>query len=145
MAIYSVHNRGGGAPDKTVFVREGFSSAAFVFGWMWALAHRMWVSAAVLFTLNALLAAGSASLGVIVTAASGFAVNLIFGIIARDLQALALTRRGMGEVGLTEGQSLEEAELRYFHGVGARMAAPAPTRGTPYVPHADTLGLFGQG
>ncbi|MFT3988753.1 DUF2628 domain-containing protein [Aestuariivirga sp.] len=145
MAIYAVHSPIGGAPDKVAFVREGFSWSAFALGWMWALAHRLWVSAAILFTLDALLALGAAVLGVIVTAAIGVAINLIFGFGARDLQANALTRRGMPEVGLSEGQSLEEAELRYFHGVGARMAVPAPARAAPYAPHADPLGLFGNG
>ena len=48
MAVYTVHEpplRGAPAPDpeRFVFVRDGFSFWALLFGPLWMLRHRMWL------------------------------------------------------------------------------------------------------
>ena len=143
MAIYAVHNRVGGSPETAVFVREGFSSAAFLFGPLWALVNRMWLSAGVLIALGGATALASGVLGPVLSSVIGLAISAIFGCEARTLQARALAARGMPEVALTAGATEEEAELRYFSETGARLAVAAAVRQTPYVPPSDTLGIFG--
>ena len=48
MAIYSIFRKAGAPRDEAVFVKEGFSIAAFVLTFLWALWNRMWVVAAVI-------------------------------------------------------------------------------------------------
>src|SRR4029077_16824986 len=49
MAIYTVHEPPlkrydtAADPDRFVFVRDGFSWSAFLFGPLWVLRHRMWL------------------------------------------------------------------------------------------------------
>ena len=49
MAVYTVHEpplkryETDADPERFVFVREGFSFWAFLFGPLWMLRHRMWV------------------------------------------------------------------------------------------------------
>ena len=46
MAIYSIFRKAGAPREEAVFVKEGFSIAAFVLTFVWALWNRMWVVAA---------------------------------------------------------------------------------------------------
>ena len=60
MAIYSIFRKAGAPRDEAVFVKEGFSIAAFVLTFLWALWNRMWVVAAVILAVMAAVAvAGS--------------------------------------------------------------------------------------
>src|SRR5499426_1971236 len=49
MPVYTVHEpppkryEAAGNPDRFVFVRDGFSFWAFLFGPLWMLRHRMWL------------------------------------------------------------------------------------------------------
>ena len=55
MSSYTVHEpplRAGAAapePERYVFVRDGFSFWAFLFGPLWMLRHRMWLVLAALW------------------------------------------------------------------------------------------------
>lgn len=148
MAVFSVHNRPGAGPEEAIFVREGFSTAAFLFTVLWALWHRLWLVAAILLAIMAALAVAGPYLGLseFLMGLVSLAVNLVFGFEARDLQARALVAAGYSEIGLSHGGNLDEAELRFFHRLNSGPAVStvpiveiAPPR--PYVP--DTLGLFG--
>jgi hypothetical protein len=146
MAVYSVHNRPGDSPDKAVFVPEGFSLGAAVFGVLWALWHRMWLAAAILFFIPVAIAAAAHALGQGETLATftGLAVNLIFGFEARALWARSLAFRGLEDVGLVKAGNLDEAELRYFSEEGVlRPQTTEPDRVPPRRFDHDTLGLFG--
>ena len=144
---YSVHIRDGAAAEQAVFVREGFSTGAFVFTVAWALWHRMWLAAGVLLAVSgAITLAGNlmdAGEGVLVLA--GLAVNLIFGFEARDLLISALAGRGYRQSGYSHGRNLDEAELRYFHKNVAHHPRlfPVAVKPVPYPGAPDTLGIFG--
>lgn len=145
MAIYTVHRRPGDPPDKAVFVPDGFSFGAFVFTVFWALWKRMWLVAALLLLVEGCLALAARYFGLPGTATSlvGFAVALIFGFEARDLWRRSLVASGKPEVGISAGERLEEAELRYFAGLPSiSTPAPAVPLKTQAAMH-DTLGLFG--
>ena len=148
MAIYSIHNRQGAGPEEAIFVREGFSTCAFLFTVLWALWHRLWLVAAILLAITAAIALAGSYLGAseFLVELVSLAVNLIFGFEARDLQARALVAAGCPEIGLSHGRNLDEAETRFFHQLDHGPASSAvPTLANPiarpYVP--DTLGLFG--
>jgi hypothetical protein len=147
MAFYSVHRREGAPPEEAIFVREGFSLGAFVLTVLWALWHRMWLTAAILLAISGAIAlAGNLfhiSDGII--ALAGFVVNLIFGFEARDLQNRSLIARGYDSAGHSHGRNLAEAEIRYFHTNVERH--PSSNVAVPkrawFPAEADTLGIFG--
>lgn len=146
MAIYSVHSRPGAPAEDAVFVKDGFAWPAFVFTLLWALWHRMWIVAAIVFSATAAIAAAASWLvqGDVTVNLASFAVSLILGFEGNDLRRWSLARRGYREIALAAGRNLDEAELRFF-------AAQMPDR-LSEASHAppklrtgshDPLGLFG--
>ena len=118
LKVFTVHCRTwSAAPDReAVFVREGFSVAAFAFSVFWALYHRMWFAAL-------LMAAGIAGLTLadqlldinpILSEAAGIALSLWIGFEANDWRRASLKRRGYAEAGIVAARAREEAEHRFF-------------------------------
>lgn len=147
MAIYTIFRKAGAPREAAVFVKEGFSIAAFVLTFVWALWNRMWVVAAVILAVMAAVAvAGSltAANEVVVTAVNT-GLALIFGFEAQSLRAWSLRRSGFVDDGLVEAASREEAELKYF--AAALPAERVVPRAAPVRSHgssqSDPLGLFG--
>jgi hypothetical protein len=156
MAVYTVHEpplRGAAAPDpeRFVFVRDGFSFWALLFGPLWMLWHRMWL----VLLAYVLLVGGldwvlrQAQAPVLVTASVNAMLALLIGIEAATLRRFTLARRGFANVGIVVGDDLELAERRFFDawigkraGEAARRGeSPAATLRMPQ-PRADVLGLF---
>jgi hypothetical protein len=142
MTIYTVLEPPDGKPDRVAFVPEGFAWGGFVFTFMWALWHRLWFVAALIFALTAalsaavnleLLSAGPASV-------FQFGIALLFGFEARQLQLRSLERAGFRRAGLIQASRVEAAELAYFTGRTPTATVPAPMRYRA-VPE-DTLGIF---
>jgi uncharacterized protein DUF2628 len=165
MAIYTVHEpplrapaRSAPEPEGFIFVRDGFSFAALLFGPLWMLRHRMWLAllgyGVVVAALSLVLKLqASAGVGSIVWAL----VALLLGFEAGTLRRFTLGRRGYRNIGIVVGDDLELAERRFFDAWGRKEAAgrtdssaaaapggapaltPAPRmpRSTP-----DVLGLF---
>jgi hypothetical protein len=157
MAVYTVHEpllRSGTTspePERFVFVRDGFSFWALLFGPIWMLRHRMWL---VLIGYVAVVAALSAVLHFTGLARVGPAVwtllALLTGFEAGTLQRFTLRRRGFSNIGVVVGDDLELAERRFFD-AWVRKSSPGETsaRGQtstagPQMPHPDShiLGLF---
>ena len=145
MAIFTILEPPDANPDRVVLVREGFHGRAFLLTVLWALWHRLWVIAALLFVVY--LALGFAGEWFqwhwAVRSASEFGLALLFGLEAADLRIRALRRAGYRRAGLIQATNLEAAELDYFAGRRIiRPSAPAPEY-RPQPAHHDTLGLFG--
>jgi hypothetical protein len=143
MALFTVFEHPSGDPNRTIFVKEGFSFAALIFTVLWALWHRMWVVAAILFVLLTVLnlSAGQWGLDPKLAGLLETAVGIIFGFEARRLWAMSLERAGYRNMGIVEGSNREAAELGYFNG---RPRVENSIHSTPRHPLAhDTLGLFG--
>jgi hypothetical protein len=159
MAVYTVHEpplRAGATPEpeRFVFVRDGFSFAALLFGPLWMLRHRMWLVLLFYGAVVALLALvlrlhGSATVGAIVWAL----LALLLGFEAGTLRRFTLGRRGFGNIGIVVGDDLELAERRFFDAWMRKGAsAPAAPSGAPALapslrsphPPPDVLGLFPQ-
>lgn len=143
MALFTVFEHPNGDPNRTVFVKEGFSIAALIFTVLWALWHRMWVVAAILFVILTVLNLSVAQGGLDPTLAGVFetAVGILFGFEARRLRAMSLERAEFRNMGIVEGSNREAAELGYFN---AKPRVEDRIASTPRHPVAhDTLGLFG--
>jgi len=137
MTTYSIYAK---PEDKgaaeAIFLPDGFSWMAFVFTWVWALWNRMWIVAGLALSVM-LIATTLPSLPQYLLS---LGVSLLMGMHANDLRGWSLTRRKYAEIGLSNGASLEEAELRFYAG-GADAPAPAPP--SPLPVNHDVLGLFG--
>jgi Protein of unknown function (DUF2628) len=137
MTIYSAYAKPhDGSNEGAVFVPQSFSWAAFIFGGLWALAHRMWIVAAILL-------AGMIAASVLpdpFSALMQLALVLTAGIFAAELRGWSLRRGGYAEVGDVTASSFEEAELKFFLNRRRLPVEPA-SAGEIWT---DTLGLFGK-
>ncbi len=134
--------------ERALFVRDGFSWRAFLFGPLWLLAcgHLLMAIAWLAFCAGL----GAATMTVLGEAAVGpvlFVASLWFGFEAEGLRRWALARRGWHMNDVVEGRRLAEAERRYFTD---RLAEPLPPRATPapapFAPRTTpVLGLFPEG
>ena len=117
-----------------IFVPEAFSWGGFVFTGFWALWNRMWVVGAIVISV--------ALLGSVLPPALQFLLNLaisiLMGLHGNDLLGWSLARRGLSEIGLSNGRNLEEAELRFYADEVSVPSLPAPV-----FKDFDALGLFG--
>jgi hypothetical protein len=143
MALYTVLEPPDRKPEKVAFIPEGAAWGGFILTYLWAAWHRMWVVAAVLLALSAVLAV-AVSLEVLnpwIGLVVQFGIALIFALEARQLQVMALERAGYRNAGLIEASCLEAAEVSYFATRSLPAAPPAPARfrAAP----EDTLGIFG--
>ena len=158
MAVYTVHEpplRSGTTspePERFVFVRDGFSFWALLFGPVWMLRHRMWL---VLIGYVAVMVGIAAVLHFTDLARVGPAVGTLLGLLigfeAGTLRRFTLRRRGFSNIGVVVGDDLELAERRFFDAwvrkswpgeSGTRGQAGTPTG--PRMPHPEShvLGLF---
>jgi len=99
-----------------VFVKDGFSWAAFAFLPFWALYHRLWWAAFGIVVVYACLALAVDVLHLdpFTDALIGIGFALIVGFEANDWRRADLYRRGWVERGLASGRDLDEAELDWF-------------------------------
>jgi hypothetical protein len=119
-------------PEGIVFLRDGFSFPAFLFGPFWLLWKRAFIPAAGWALLLALVAGLGALLKIPVAAMSsaGFAAALILGFEGERLLAWSLRRKGYVESDVVFGENEEEAEEVFFHrwdGGGAAKSLPGET------------------
>lgn len=117
MTIYAVLEPPDGSPERVTFVPEGFSWGALAFSFIWALWHRLWVVAALLFTLSTAftIAANLELLGPGLASFLQLGISMLFAFEARGLQVNSLERAGFRPAGLIQASSPEAAELIYFN------------------------------
>ncbi|MFN4283612.1 MAG: DUF2628 domain-containing protein [Alphaproteobacteria bacterium] len=112
-------------------VKEGFSWPAFFLGIAWALYHRLWLAAAALVAISAVLGVafeqfqfGRAGSGLVF-----LALATLTGLMGNDWRRAALRRRGYGEDGVVTAADAETALRRYLDLsaiAGAPLRPPAP-------------------
>lgn len=122
MLSYTIHEPPGAAADKLdraeqlVFVREGFSWWAALFGPLWLAANRLWWA---LLGFILLMAAGYAVLSAFGVDESAFSwwsllLNALIGFEGDNLRRWDLARRGWRMVGVVTGRTVLECERRFF-------------------------------
>jgi len=137
-------------PDA-LFVREGFSRAAFFLGPVWLAWHRLWgflllwLALAFLFVFEAPKAF---NVGAIICVA--LALEFLLGLEGNNLRRGELARRGFRLVDVAAGIRRVDAERIYFRRALTAIPPPPPTpkitdaprppMGPP--PPGDVVGLF---
>lgn len=158
MAVFSVleppprAKESAAAPDRFVFVRDRFNWAAFIFGALWMVWHRLWL---VLFGYFVVIAVMEGFFRLTGTSSSvrlvaELLLAVLVGLEAASLRRWTLLRRGWHEQDIIVAEDRETAERRFFSNwVGRAMpalapasAAPATTAGPP-VPASIPLGVVG--
>lgn len=119
MKIYTVHVKPGAGEQVPVFVREGFNVFAFLFHFFWALYHRLWAPAVVIFVVNAMLVLlmreHVLSQNGIVALQLGF--QFLVGAHGNDWVRARLVQDGYILADISAGDNLLRAEQRYFERV----------------------------
>ena len=116
--------------DALVFVKEGFSTPAFLFGPFWLARHRLWLAlvlyvAGLLFLLGVfqILPGGNGAIGSVLTLAS-----FGFGLEANAIRRWGLERCGYQMIGTAAGKTFEECEHRFLTGwLSGQTAKSMPT------------------
>jgi uncharacterized protein DUF2628 len=122
MSVYSVFeppprdNDGAPYAERFAFVCDGFSWAAFIFGPLWMLRHRLvlalalWVVLVVAIALTARVLAVPLGSEITVIVLLG----LLLGFEASTLRRWTLQRRGWRDLGIVVADDFETAERRFF-------------------------------
>lgn len=140
MAIFTVHAPPGAidaaaAAEDAVFLREGFSPAAFVFAPLWAILRGAWSGLVIWIVAIVVVGLAAARLGDAAGLTLYLGVALWFGLEARNLRRWHLARRGWQMVGLAAGANRREAEARFV----AKLAADTGETSLPPLPPTRTL------
>lgn len=154
MQAYTVYECPTPAADRVdraealVFVRDGFSLAAFLFAPIWMLLHRLWwplLGYVLAVTGLQLLGWAFGQQNVWMTLlALGF--NLILGFEANSLRRWALERNGWNMVGAATGPSYAAAERTFFDNwlsAQPMMTAPQSRPAERRAPLGSLSHLFG--
>jgi hypothetical protein len=119
MAIFTVHTPAAepDASDKFVFLRDGFSIPAFVFGPLWLLWNRAFLAAGAWLGLLAVLGLFGRTLGVGLESLwfVNVALSLALAFEGSEVLAWSLARRGYCASGVVMGETATEAEDYFFH------------------------------
>jgi hypothetical protein len=134
--------------DRFVFVRDGFSLGAFVFGAFWMAWRRLWLVLVIYLVVFAGLEFGLSRLGV--GSAARITVTLLLALLigmeAATLRRWTLSRRGWRDCGVVIASDLEMAERRFFDAKALHEPSPVPTAQSVSPPNPpvgpDVIGLF---
>jgi len=139
------------APERFLFVRDGFHVWAFVLTPLWLLLHRLWLAFVIYVVGYGLIGVGLAQLRASVNTQFliGLLIALLVGFEASSIWRWTLARRGWTTLGFVVGEDAELAERRFFaewskHAANASAIPPAshmPVRRGPPSP-SDVIGLF---
>jgi len=144
------------APERFLFVRDGFHVWAFVLAPLWLLLHRLWLAFVVYAVGYGLIGVGLALLraSANIQFLVGLLVALLVGFEASSIWRWTLARCGWITLGFVVGENAELAERRFFaewskHAANASVILSAshesrysmPVRRGPPSP-SDVIGLF---
>lgn len=143
------------APERFVFVRDGFYFWAFVLAPLWLLVKRLWLAFFAYAILTIAVGVGLKLIGApsLVQTAVALAIALLVGFEASTIRRWTLTRRGWKNLGFVIGEDAEMAERRFYAAWAERMPVRAadkpqtepsyatPVRRGPPQP-SDVIGLF---
>ncbi|CAN2533646.1 hypothetical+protein [Methylocapsa aurea] len=152
MAVYTVHIPPAApgeapSPERIVFLRDGFSTPAFLLGPLWLLWRRAWLPAVLWSVLLVLIFGGGAAFALDAEAASvlQLALGLLLGLEGQRLVAWSLERKGYTESAVMVADSIDEAEDVFFANwrpSGVLSTTAAPPRGGRAAMRPVIGGLF---
>lgn len=138
-----------GQREETRTIRDGFSLLAFLFPWIWLLAHRLWLHAIIAFVLQVIggVLMEQPSFGP-AGVALAFVVNLFIGFEGQNFRIRSLASRGWREEAAIGASSIDLAEEIYFSNIETGADKKAPEWNQASSPqtrqgHSTSLGLFG--
>ena len=122
MITFTVHEPPSPPPDRLeraeslVFVKDGFSWAAALFGPVWLLVHRLWWAllgyVVICAGMEAVRWAAGLDPGWVTVGALGLA--LLIGMEAGTLRRWRLDRKSWRMIGSVSGRKADECERRFF-------------------------------
>jgi hypothetical protein len=132
------------APERFVFVRDGFHTWAFLLAPLWLLWRRLWLALLGYVVVSVALGAFLYLLGVSLTVKflAGALLSLLVGFEAPTLWRWTLVRRGWRSLGFVVGDDREAAERRFFATWANRAEPPAPVPDLPE-PHYGAMARRG--
>lgn len=159
MTVYTVHAPASygidvrTAPEKLVFVRDGFYVWAFVAAILWLIWHRLWLALLgyIALTVVAEIAMSAAGVGSGARFLVMAVIALLVGLEAGSLRRWKLSRRKWRQLDVIVADSEEAAERRFFERWNARTAQGGErntTSSPPPLPRASIaqpqgiIGLF---
>ncbi|MDE2578664.1 MAG: DUF2628 domain-containing protein [Hyphomicrobiales bacterium] len=125
MAFFTIHGAdalGGARPARAQTVTSDFSWAAFAFGPLWLLAHRLWL-AAFAFILAEGAVFGAILQGVLAPQAGlplSFALSLLAGLEGHEWRRRALARRGLPPEDVVAASDGDQALAAFLNAREAR-------------------------
>jgi hypothetical protein len=162
MPTFTVHeppprkNESVAAPERFVFVRDGFYFWAFVLAPLWLLLRRLWLALVIYVVVTVAIGFGLKFAGVTpgMQTVAEFLIALGIGFEASSIWRWTLTRRGWKTLGFVVAEDGEIAERRFFaewtkgdvRAAGDKPSSPEPNyaapvwRGQPSP--SDVIGLF---
>jgi hypothetical protein len=125
------------APERFLFVRDGFHAWAFVLAPLWLLMHRLWLAFVIYVVVYGLIGVGLALLHAPsnVQLIVGVLIALLMGFEASSIWRWTLARRRWTTLGFVVGEDVEIAERR-FYGEWAKRAGDTRAGETPAAPPA---------
>lgn len=131
MTTYTIHHPSSdadeiiSAPEKTIFIKEGFSWSALVTQFIWLICHRLWIAAVLYIALFVavvvlVIFVATPEWRVVVIAA----LAVLFAFEANDIRRFFTDLKGYKTVGLVFGGSFEECENKFFLSLEAGHAEP---------------------
>lgn len=151
MSVYTVHIAEADldrplASGRAVYVRDGFSWAAFLFAPLWCVLRRSWLGLGLwLLAVAAILGLGQYfRIDEIAQTAALFVVHLIFGWEAAQLRRRSLRRRGYALFDLISADRQSDAELVFITRITSEtgaVSATAPASRPRPLTSSDTWGL----
>ena len=140
------------APERFVFVRDGFHFWAFVLAPLWLLFRKLWLAFFIYVVLNIAIAVGLTFAGTpsYVQSTAALLIALLIGFEASTIRRWTLTRWRWKNLGFVVAEDREIAERRFYGAWVERAPAatalveptyPPPLRRGPPSP-SDVIGLF---
>ena len=122
MPTYTVHEpplrkpESSSAPERFVFVRDGFYFWAFVLPPVWLFVRRLWLALLIYIVFTIALAVGLKFVGLSsgVRTIAELLVSLAVGFEASSIWRWTLARRKWKTLGFVVGEDREIAERRFF-------------------------------
>ncbi len=130
LRVYSIHLPPpySGKGEEPEALREGFCVPALLLTVLWALAHRLWLRAALLVGIAAVLAVTGFLLGLDLAGQAIVTLGFMIwvGTEGNDWQRHALARRGWRDDGVIAADSADAALRRYWDLAAVTSRVPDP-------------------